>query len=1016
MQKRLNWHLELSLILAVAALSHPAFAQSPTGTLRGVVQDSTGRVVSSATISLQARETLLSRTTGSDRRGEFRLNELLPSTYHLVVSARGFAQAGSDVAVAIGSVRDVTVTLRPAAAQQSVEVQAHSPSITEQPIDLASTVHQGTVAARDLENIPLGNRSFANIAYLVPGTEPVEPSDPTKARITAVSFGGSSGLNVDLSVDGGDNSDDYIGGFLQNFSPDAIEEFAVRTSQEDADTGRTVGGSVVITTKRGANQWHGGGAFYERSAALNARYPIDNPAPEPKQPFSRQNYVATLGGPVIKGKLWGFSSFEYAHEDASIAYSPASRTQFDALASLASQGLIAGVPSIAVPGSVPVPFRDYLGTLRFDWAQSPQSQWFLRPAIDTYTTNNDLVQQATLPSTGATSGSHYLNFLLSNTYTFNPAWLGTFTFDAGFLHHTESRNSTFGFAVEFPFSSTFRTISGIDTFGDNQFATPITAFPVLRNQQKYQFRYDVSHSSGAHSQKFGASLIHEPVLGGALSGTAETLIVYAHNPDFYAANPAQFYFSPECQEQPVPVDATCTFTPASAGGFSQNIQRLGLYAQDSWRFTPRFTMNYGLRYDTTFGLFNASGRTQTQNPAFLTLRALQIPLVSQAPHDYRWGFGPRLGIAYSPRGSGSTIIRAGIGIYYNDLAQNGWVNALQAVNAQPGICVVPGDPGCIAGGGQGAIIDPNYKTPYALHAGAGFQHAFNNQWTFSADWTHEQGVHAYRAYNYTAGFTLFSPDPALQSDVPNVTVYKTSNRSNYDALSIHLQANLARRFNWIANYTLATANTWGCVVGELFDYVNGVCNPLNPFGRGDYGPSGEDVRNRFVLAGTFFIPKGFELSTLAQAESARPFTLATGVDVNGLGDPGNNRAVVNGVQTTLDQFRGTPYAQVDLRINRPIHISDRGTVMPFIEFFNLFNRNNPANNFVADVGALSVPPSEVAAGNVTHVCVDPACTTLAPITSLNRLKRPAGALGDFFGPGTTVGIPFAAQLGIRVIF
>src|SRR5215475_7018971 len=106
--------------------------------------------------------------------------------------------------------------------------------------------------------MPLAARSFANIAYLAPGTEPVEPSDPTKARITAVSFGGSSGLNVQLSVDGGDNTDDYIGGFLQNFSTDAIQEFAVRTSQEDADTGRTTAGSVVISSRRGSDQWHGG--------------------------------------------------------------------------------------------------------------------------------------------------------------------------------------------------------------------------------------------------------------------------------------------------------------------------------------------------------------------------------------------------------------------------------------------------------------------------------------------------------------------------------------------------------------------------------------------------------------------------------------------------------------------------------------------------------------------------------------------------------------------------------------
>src|SRR4029077_1665327 len=180
-------------------------------------------------------------------------------------------------------------------------------SITTQPLDTASAVHQAIITAHDLETIPLAARSFANIAYLAPGTEPLEPSDPTKARITAVSTGGSSGLNNELSVDGGDNSDDWIGGFLQNFSPDVIQEFAVRTANEDADTGGTTAGSVVITTKRGTNQWHGGGAFYERAASLNARYPIENPAPNPKQPFSRQNYVGTVGGPLQHDKLWVFT-------------------------------------------------------------------------------------------------------------------------------------------------------------------------------------------------------------------------------------------------------------------------------------------------------------------------------------------------------------------------------------------------------------------------------------------------------------------------------------------------------------------------------------------------------------------------------------------------------------------------------------------------------------------------------------------------------------------------------------
>src|SRR5580693_2376913 len=265
-----------AFLLGVMVLPVAGYGQNPTGTLRGDVQDPKGARVPAATVMVQAVGSSLKREIKTDDHGEFRLSELLPGKYHVTVDAPGFSQAQAVVA---SSVRDITVTMNPATVKEIVNVQAHPSSITTQQIDLASAVHQATVSTQDLQNLPLAARSFANIAYLAPGTEPVEPSDPTKARITAVSTGGSSGLNNELSVDGGDNSDDYIGGFLQNFSPDVIQEFAVRTAQEDADTGRTTAGSVVITTKRGTNDWHGDLAFYERSATLNARFPIDNPAP-----------------------------------------------------------------------------------------------------------------------------------------------------------------------------------------------------------------------------------------------------------------------------------------------------------------------------------------------------------------------------------------------------------------------------------------------------------------------------------------------------------------------------------------------------------------------------------------------------------------------------------------------------------------------------------------------------------------------------------------------------------------
>ena len=966
--------------------------QSSTGAIRGVVQDKQGARIPAAMVRVQFDAPDVHRDAVSDSRGDFRLDALLPGTYTLTVTANGFNEARSQVVVEVSTVRDVVVTLQAATVRESVKVESQAESVTTQSIDLASAVHQTVISEQDLTTLPLAARSFANIAYLAPGTEPVEPSDPTKARITAVSTGGSSGLNNELSVDGGDNSDDYIGGFLQNFSVDALQEFAFRTAQEDADTGGTTAGSVVITTRRGTDQWHGTGAVYVRASDLNARFPIENPAPNPKQPFSRQNYVGTLGGPIVKDKLWIFSSFEYVHENASIAYSPASVTQFDALATLASQGLIPGVSSIAVPPNVTIPFRDYLGFLRLDWAQSQKSLWFLRTSNDSYLTHNALVQQATLPSTGLTTHNNYFNTVLSNTYTFNPNWLGTFVFDASELHLTQTRTQTLGFALAFPFSSTSLTVSGFETFGDNQFATPITLFPSLRNQEKYQFRYDVIHTTGRHALKFGVNFIHEPVLSGAFPGNQETLYSFPMNPTAYIGNPTQFETD---------LAAGAVTTPASDGTFSQNVQRLALYAQDSWRVTPHLTVNYGLRYQTTFGLFNASGRSQLDNPAFITLQALDIPLETKAPQDDRKQFGPRLGFAYAPGNSGKTVFRGGFGLFFNDLAQNGWAPAFQAVNMPPLPCTNPTtnpSAGCVT---SGALIDGNYKTPYSIHVTGGVQHAFNAHWTASADYTHEQGNHGYRAYPYDSN-SLNNPF------APAVTIFKSDNRSSYNALMLHLQGNVTKRFELVANYTLSRAQTWGCVLGELFDYVNGVCNPLNPFGPGDYGPSGEDVTDRFVLAGTLHVPGGIEVTTLTQMESARPFTITT-ADNSG-------RISVNGVPTTLDEFRGTPYIQADLRVSRPIHLRDEITVVPFAEFFNLFNRNNPGANYVTNIAVLPVPAAQAQAGNVTDICTNAACTSTTPITSLSQLRVPGGALGDFFGPGTTVGIPFAAQLGVRVSF
>jgi hypothetical protein len=248
----------ISCFLLASALA--SYAQSPESTLVGIVRDATGARVPGATVTLKSSSSELERSTVSNNLGEYRVDCLPPGRYHVNATAFGFQDAAIEVLLSGAVPQTLVIPLDISGNKTRVDVHA--------PVDSSSSVIKTVVLSQDIDAIPLAHRSFANIAYFAPMTEPVEPSDPTKARITAVSFAGSSGLNVDLSIDGGDNNDDYIGGFLQNISPEAIQEFTVRTAQFDADTSRTNGGSVVITTRRGTDNWHGS------LAGLRAKTPL----------------------------------------------------------------------------------------------------------------------------------------------------------------------------------------------------------------------------------------------------------------------------------------------------------------------------------------------------------------------------------------------------------------------------------------------------------------------------------------------------------------------------------------------------------------------------------------------------------------------------------------------------------------------------------------------------------------------------------------------------------------------
>ncbi len=230
----------LSVCLTIAGV-----AQTSTGGIQGKVVDAQGAVVQSVEITVAGSDTQRVHKASTNNRGIYRVDGLEAGTYDVRANAAGFAEGKVQAPVHVGETASVDFELKPAGTTENVVVR-------ESVADRTSSVLSNPVTDHEIENTPLANRSFANIAYIAPMTAPVEPSDPTKARITAVSFAGSSGLNVDLSVDGGDNNDDYIGGFLQNYSPEAVREFNVRTAQFGADTSRTNGGSIIISTKSGS--------------------------------------------------------------------------------------------------------------------------------------------------------------------------------------------------------------------------------------------------------------------------------------------------------------------------------------------------------------------------------------------------------------------------------------------------------------------------------------------------------------------------------------------------------------------------------------------------------------------------------------------------------------------------------------------------------------------------------------------------------------------------------------------
>jgi hypothetical protein len=300
-----------ALLVCLLAYAAPAAAQQTTGNITGRVLDDQGAAVPGATVTASSAQTGFVRTDVSDSEGVYRLNALPVGSYDLAVELTGFTRVEQKgLVVNVAQTIDVNVTLKVAQVAETVTVTAESPLVATTSSSVGGVVDVGRI-----ESLPLNGRQFANLAVTIPGVGLGFHSDPTKSTQFSPQINGGNGRNVNYQIDGGDNNDDTVGGLLQLFPLEAIEEFNFQTSRYKAEYGRSNGGVMNIVTKSGTNEMHGSWFTLFRDDAMNAITESERRAGEDKQTYRRYQFGGSLGGPILRDRAHFFGAFERTQQD-----------------------------------------------------------------------------------------------------------------------------------------------------------------------------------------------------------------------------------------------------------------------------------------------------------------------------------------------------------------------------------------------------------------------------------------------------------------------------------------------------------------------------------------------------------------------------------------------------------------------------------------------------------------------------------------------------------------------------
>src|SRR5262249_47865312 len=321
-----------------------------TADITGRVTDSQGNVVPGATVTATNKGTRVARTATTDQAGEYTITQLPPGKYDLSVEAKNFSKAvAENFELNLGAKVSQNFELKPGEISATVQITAAGVAV-----DTTTSEISKSITPEEIQNLPLLNRTFANLSIIAPEARPSGTFDPTKTHVGNVAFSGGDGRQVDVNVDGGDNKDNVVGSLLQNFAYEGIQEFQVLEHRWTAESGRSVGGVVNVVSKSGTNNLHGSGFFNFRNQSLRAKDFFEKQTTDPKPSYNREEFGGAIGGPIVKDKMFIFGAFERFRERQNLLVNPALLPE------------IAAIPGVTASSTIPLPYNDTLLTIKSD--------------------------------------------------------------------------------------------------------------------------------------------------------------------------------------------------------------------------------------------------------------------------------------------------------------------------------------------------------------------------------------------------------------------------------------------------------------------------------------------------------------------------------------------------------------------------------------------------------------------------------------------------------------------------